>query len=291
MLKKILKWTMIILGSLVAIIIVFYCVVYFKTEARINKVYSVTLQKLTIPADSASYVAGKHIAENRGCIGCHGADLAGGRAFQNEESPIGIIYAANITSGKGGIHFTDEDWIRVLRHGLGKDNKSVWFMPSHEIYHISNQQMGELISYVKTFPPVDKTVTPHSLKPLGRVLTFLDKFPLLPAEMIDHNAVYKDKVQPAVTAEYGAYLATVCQGCHGPNMKGGPAHEPNGTAIADISSTGHPGKWQAEGFITALRTGKTPEGKTLNPDAMPWKFLTFTDDELKAIHLYLQQVK
>ena len=57
---------------------------------------------------------------------------------------------------------------------------------------------------------------------------------------------------------------------------------------ADISATGHPGKWQPEGFITALRTGKTPEGKQLS-DAMPWKFLTFTDDELKAIHLYLQQ--
>ena len=290
MLKKILKWTMITLGSLLAIVIILYVIVYFKTETRINKVYSVNLQKLAIPADSVSYVSGKHIAENRGCIGCHGADLAGGRAFQDEQSPIGILYSANITSGKGGINFTDEDWIRVLRHGLGKDNKSVWFMPSHEIYHISNQQMGELISFVKKFPPVDKTVPAHSLKPLGRILTFLDKFPLLPAEMIDHNAVYKDRIQPAVTAAYGGYLATVCKGCHGDNMKGGPAHEPNEPPIPDISLSGHPGKWQTAGFIAALRTGKTPEGKQL-ADAMPWKYLTFTDDELKAIHLYLQEIK
>ncbi len=279
---------MITLGSLLSIVIILYAIVYFKTEERINKIYTVKLQKLAIPGDSVSYVRGKHIAENRGCIGCHGENLAGGRAFQDEQSPVGILYARNITAGKGGINYTDEDWVRVLRHGLGKDNKSLWFMPSHEIYHISNKDMSELICFVKQHPPVDKTTPPKSLKPLGRVLTFLDKFPLLPAEMIDHNAVYADKIEPAVTAAYGGYLATVCKGCHGPNLKGAPAHSPNEPVIPDISATGHPGKWQAEGFITALRSGKTPEGKQLS-EAMPWKFLTFTDDELKAIHLYLQQ--
>ena len=198
MLKKILKWVLILFGSLLAIVIVLYAVVYFRTEARINKVYAVTVQKLVIPTDSASYTAGQHIAQNRGCLGCHGADLSGGRAFQDEQSPVGILYAANITRGKGGIDFTTDDWLRVLRHGVGKNNKSVWFMPSHEIYHISNQEMGELISFVTKFPPVDKTIPAKSLKPLGRILTFLDKFPLLPAEMIDHNTVFKDKMQPAV---------------------------------------------------------------------------------------------
>jgi mono/diheme cytochrome c family protein len=290
MLKKILRWTVITLGSLLVIVLIFYAVVYFKTESRINKIYSVKLQKITIPVDSASYVAGKHIAENRGCTGCHGVDLAGGRAFLEEQSPLGVLYSSNITSGKGGIDFTDEDWIRVLRHGLGKDNKSVWFMPSHDIYHISNHDLGELLCFVKQHPPVDKTTPVKSLKPLGRVLTFLDKFPLLPAEMIDHNIVFKDNIQPAVTAEYGAYLATTCRGCHGADMKGGPSHEPKEPPIPDISSTGHPGKWPTVGFIAALRTGKTPEGKALS-EAMPWKIFTFTDDELKAIHLYLQQTK
>jgi len=291
MLKKILKWTAIVLGSLLALLLVFFAIVYFNTEARINKVYAVSLQKIAIPADTASYAAGKHIAENRGCIGCHGADLSGGRAFQDEASPIGLLYAANITRGRGGIDFADEDWIRVLRHGLGKDNKSVWFMPSHEIYHISNEQMGQLISFVKSFPPVDKTIPAHALKPLGRMLTFFNQFPLLPAEMIDHKLVFKDKITPSVTAAYGAYLATVCRGCHGEQMKGGPGHGPGQPPIANISATGHPGEWTAEQFTTTLRTGKTPEGKTLDANAMPWKYFTFTDDELEAIHLYLQTMK
>jgi cytochrome c553 len=290
MLKKALKWAAIIVISLLVIVAAFYLLVYFKTQSRINKVYSVTLQKLTIPHDSAAYAAGRHVAINRGCLGCHGEDLSGGRAFLDDKSPVGALYAANITAGKGGISFTDADWIRALRHGLGKDNKSLWFMPSHEVCHISNQEMAELISYLKQQPAVDKTVPAKSIKPLGRILTYFDQFPLFPAEMIDHNAVYKDTVQVAVTAEYGAYLATTCQGCHGKSMKGGPAHGENEPPIPDISTTGHPGKWKEDEFMLALRTGVTPEGKQLSI-YMPWRELKYTDVELKSIYLYLQQLK
>lgn len=290
MLKKILKWTGITIGSLLVLAVIFYAAIYVKTEARINKVYDVKLQALVIPSDSNAYRQGKHIAENRGCLGCHGDNLSGGRAFADAQSPIGTLYAANITRGKGGIMFTDEDWIRVLRHGLDQQNKSVWFMPSHEVCHISNQELAALISFVKQQPPVDKTTPAKSLKPLGRILTFFNKFPLLPAEMIDHNAVYKDTVQVAVTPEYGRYLATTCKGCHGPDFKGGPAHNEKEPAIPDITAAGPVGHWKEADFITTLRTGKTPEGKQLS-DAMPWKVFTYTDEELKAIHLYLQQMK
>ncbi|MCW3119488.1 MAG: hypothetical protein JWM28_3570, partial [Chitinophagaceae bacterium] len=148
MLKKIFKWTFITLGCLFALVIIFVTIVYFRTESRINKLYVVKPQTLVLRADSASYMRGNHIAEIRGCKGCHGHNLAGGRAFLDEQSPLGLLYAANITSGKGGINFKDEDWIRVLRHGLGKDNKSLWFMPSHEICHISNEDMAALIYFV-----------------------------------------------------------------------------------------------------------------------------------------------
>lgn len=281
---------MITLASLITIAIIFYGIVYFRTERRINKKYNVKLQSLTIPNDSLSYITGKHIAENRGCLGCHGNNLGSGKVFLDNSSPVGVLAASNITSGKGGIRYNDEDWIRVLRHGLNKNNQSVWFMPSHEVSHISNQEMAQLISYLKKQPPVDAEMPAKKIKPLGRVLTFFDQLPLLPAEMINHNAVYKDKIQPAVTAQYGGYLATSCKGCHGDNFKGAPAHGPSEPPIPDISLTGRPGKWKDDQFITALRTGKTPEGKHLS-DAMPWKSFTYTNDELKAISLYLHELK
>lgn len=256
MLKKILKWTMITTGGIITIAIMFYIIIYFITEARINKVYSVKLQTLAIPNDTASYVRGKHIAENRGCLGCHGSNLANGEVFLDERSPLGVLYASNITSGKGGINFSDKDWIRVLRHGLNQQNKSIWFMPSHEVSHLSNQELAELICFLKQQPPVDEKVPDKSIKPLGRVLTYFDQFPLLPAEMINHDAVYPDRMEAAVTPEYGKYLATTCTGCHGANFKGGPAHGKTEPAIPDITSTGNLGKWKNDAFLTALRREK-----------------------------------
>src|SRR5215203_4365214 len=108
--RKILKWTLLTVGSLVTLILIFYAVVYFKTEARINKVYDVKLQSLQIPSDSIAYVKGKHIAENRGCLGCHGPNLAGSEIILPPGSPLGVLQASNITSGKGGANYTDQDW-------------------------------------------------------------------------------------------------------------------------------------------------------------------------------------
>ncbi len=290
MLQKTLKWTGIVLGSLVLLLLLFYGFVYVKTEAAINKVYAIKPQTLTIPTDSASYTAGRHVAEIRGCLGCHGANLATGEVFADENSPIGILQASNITSGKGGIQYTNHDWIRALRHGLGKDNKPLWFMPSHEICGLSNQDMAALICYLKKQPPVDKTTPQKSLKPLGRVLTFMGEFPLLSAEKIDHNARYVDEVKPAVSADYGKYLAVTCTGCHMPNFKGGPSHAPEEPPIPDISSTGNLGKWSQAGFVNLFHTGKTPDGHVLSK-YMPVKAFTYSDDELKAIYLYLHQVQ
>ena len=45
--------------------------------------------------------------------------------------------------------------------------------------------------------------------------------------------------------------------------------------------------WTRDGFIAAMRTGKTPFGRQLDP-MMPWTFVgRATDDELSAIHSYL----
>jgi hypothetical protein len=38
-----------------------------------------------------------------------------------------------------------------------------------------------------------------------------------------------------------------------------------------------------------MRTGKTPEGKQIDPQNMPWSsFALMKDDEIKAIFMYLK---
>lgn len=288
--KKILKWTGIVLGALVLLLVAGYAFIHFKMEASIDKTYVVQVKPLAIPDDSTAYAMGKHVAEVRGCMGCHGADLGGGMAFFDESTPLGVLYAPNITGGKGGIQYADEDWLRALRHGLGKDGKSLWFMPSQEFCHISNQEMAALISFLKKQPAVDRSVPPKSIKPLGRVLAFKGELPLMVAERIDHKATHSEEVVPAATAEYGAYLAVSCTGCHGPKLKGGPGHGPGEPPIPDISKTGNPGKWSESGFVTFFQTNKTPDGRVVS-QFMPVKDFNFSELEIRAIYQYLQGVQ
>jgi len=287
MLKKIMKWIGLIAGCLLLLLAAFYLVAHFSTEARASKVYSVKAQQLDIPSDAASLQLGEHVAGVRGCMDCH---ANGGSILFDDKNPVALLHSANLTSGKGGLEYTDRDWIRALRHGVGKDGRTLWFMPTqHTSANLSNRELGALIAYLKQLPPVDKVHSPKRMKPLGRIFTFLGTIPMFPAEAIDHNAVFADEIKPEATAAYGKYLAVGCQGCHGENLKGGPAHGPGQPLIPDLTPSGRLANWSGEQFTVALRTGKTPEGRLLS-DYMPWKGIgsTYSDDEIQALYLHLK---
>ena len=94
------------------------------------------------------------------------------------------------------------------------------------------------------------------------------------------------------TAEYGAYLATSCTGCHGEELTGGPIPGmPPGTPpalnLTRDEQTGL-GRWTEADFARALREGKKPDGSELKAP-MPWKLTAqLTDDELHALWLHLR---
>lgn len=291
MVKKILKIVGIVIGVIVLIIAGFYLKVYISTENRINKQYSVTVQNLTLQSDSATLAYGERLITAKGCNECHGEDL-GGKIFIDDPA-LGLLIAGNLTKGKGGLpgdHNT-EDWVLALKHGLHRNGKPLLFMPSHEYNMLSEEDMMAIIAYCSQVEPIDRELPESSVGPLGRVLTDLGKLPLLPAEMIDHTRQLEKDVKPEASARYGKYLAIACQGCHRENMKGGEPVAPGFPVVADISSSGNPGKWSTHEFMQTLRTGHTPEGKTLNPKEMPWTMTkAYTDVELEALHLYLKSI-
>lgn len=289
MLKKILKITGIVLGVIVVLVLGFYLKVYIATDSRMNTVYSVTPEELVIPTDSATIAYGQRLITTKGCNDCHGQDL-GGRVFIDDPA-LGFIVARNLTRGQGGLPADHEvsDWVLALKHGLRKDGKPLLIMPAHEYTLLSEGDMKAIIAYCMQVAAVDRELPSSSVGPLGRILTDLGQLPLLPAEMIDHTRKLSQDLTPATTAEYGKYLSIACQGCHRENMKGGDPIAPGFPVVADISSTGNPGKWTDEQFIQTLRTGHTPEGKRLDPKDMPWTMTkAYTDVELKALHLYLR---
>ena len=291
MFKKALKIFGVVVAVLVVVAAAFYAKAYYATQARMQKVYSVTPQPLEIKADSAQLADGARLTKAKGCQDCHGSDL-GGKIFI-ENSPLGFIVASNLTKGRGGLptdHNTS-DWVLALKHGIRRDGKPLLIMPSHEYTLLTEQDMASIVAYAQSVPAVDRELAPHELKPLSYILTELGKLPLIPSEQIDHSRPLVKELQAEVSVEYGKYLSSACIGCHRADMKGGDPIAPGFPPVANISSSGNPGKWTEEQFMTTLRTGKTPEGKELNPAEMPWKMTqAYTDIELKALYQYLHSL-
>lgn len=281
--RRLLKWLGILFGGLVGLILLLIVVSQLAAEARLRRTYDVGATPVTIPTDPASIERGRQLVTAGRCRDCHGFNLAG--KVSMDEPGIGRIYASNLTSGKGGVgqFYTDADWVRAIRHGVARDGRSLVVTPAQFYYYLSDEDLGAIIAYIKSLPPVDREVLQPSVGLLGRLfLTLFNPQDWLPAEKIDHTAPRPPTPVPGVTAEYGKYLSqtATCLVCHGrggydPDISAAP-----GGGIAD---------WTEEGFVRAMRTGRTPDGHIWDDDYMPWRSTSeMSDDDLKALWLYLQ---
>lgn len=290
--KKILKWLGIALAVIAGLLALAAIGIYLVSNSKINKTYDIKVEAIAVPGDSAAVARGAHIAETRVCYDCHGPDLAG-QIFM-DAPPMGTIYASNLTSGKGGIGdaYSDADWARAIRHGVGPDGKPLFNMPAEAYWSLSDADLGALIAFLKQLPPVDKPHPQPEYGPVSRALIALTGA-FFSAAHIDHNAPRMQAVEAAVTPEFGAYLAQLCVACHQADFSGGTHHgPPDWPNSANITpDPGHGiGKWSEEDFFRAMREGRRPDGTEIHPEAMPRTIGKMTDDELKAIWLYLQTV-
>ena len=296
MIRKILKWIGIVLGSLIGLLVLAFAVLYIIGTVKWNKLhgkYDVPVETITIPTDQTSIARGEHIATIRMCGHCHMENLSG----QTAGAPVLITLSVpNLTAGVGGVGAInrDEDWVRAIRHGVGHDGEGLVLMPSRIWYYLSDEDLGALIAYLKSLPPVDKEMPPTDLGPLGRVMLTLGQLPpeIVPnVTVIDHDGPRPVAPQPGVTVEYGRYLGTTCTLCHGSNLNGQTVREgPNVYVAPNLTRGGEMGVWSEGQFMTTLRTGVTPGRHKLN-DFMPWKYFgQMTDDELKAVWSYLQSL-
>lgn len=286
--RKALKGLGIVLGSLFLLLLVGYSFVFWSTQKRFNAIYPVETLPVQVPTDSAALARGGHIFRSRGCADCHGKDL-GGKMFINNFA-LGRIAAPNLTRGEGGLpaDFGPADWFRVLKHGVDREGKPLFIMPSHETARFSDKDLADLVAYCRSRPAVHNALPCEPVVgPLARALMVAGKLDL-PAERIDHTPRAVAEVQPVVSPEYGAYLAVACTGCHRDNLRGGDPVAPGFPPVPDITSAGGPGKWTEAQFIRALRTGITPGGRQMRNQDMPWQMTReFSDLELKAIRLHL----
>ncbi len=225
--KKIFKWIGVVLGSLVGLILIVALTLFLMGNARLHKTYDFPPSHLTIPTDAASIAHGQHIAETL-CEGCHGTDLSGINNWF-AAGPLGTVDSANLTSGDGGVGqtFTDEDFVRAIRHGIDPKGKPTFMPAVVSTSHMSDEDLADVIAFIKSVPPVDHVTYGKQFTPLAKILFAAGMLPSFPAEVVSHET-HVTAPAPGVTAEYGSYLVDThdCHVCHGQNMNGGKFPDP-----------------------------------------------------------------
>jgi mono/diheme cytochrome c family protein len=265
-----------------------------RSEQLVNQTFHTPDVSITVPTDAASIERGHHLTTVvADCTGCHGSNFAGGIVI--DDPALGRIVAPNLTSGQNGLGSTlsTGDIARVLRYGVKPDGRSVLLMPADNFTHLTDADLGAVIAYVKSLPPVDSSLPGISLGPLGRVLLVAGQLPLIVAERIDQSAPTTPAITPAVNADYGRYMASLsCTGCHGPGLSGGhvPGTPPSFKDAANLTPSGEVGAWTEADFAKTIQTGMTPSGKQLD-SFMPYKtFVNLTSDEVQALWAYVHSV-
>ena len=265
-----------------------FAVAWFKTEADLARVYAVADPPLPVSDAPAALARGEHLYTVTGCVECHG-DAGVGKVFI-DAGPVAVVVAPNLTPAAVRERY-DADALGVaIRHGLDPRGRPLRIMPSTDFMNLSDEDTAALVAYLQSLPASDNRPGTTEIRPLGRVMALFGKLHLVPAADIDHTPRKRSAPPAGPTAEYGAYLAQVCTGCHGmawtgQRVPGTPPElppAPNLTAHA----TGLQG-WTEADFLRVFREGKRPDGGDVHP-FMPWRsYGQMTDVEMQAIWKHL----
>lgn len=252
-----------------------------------------TVQDIQIPDGNPEAIArGRYLVEHlAGCTDCHGPDF-GGRVIVNDFLS-GEWWAPNLTAGNGSVTrgFRSADWVRAIRHGVAPDGHRLFLMPSNEFVNFSDGDVGSIIAYVRSLPPVDRPSRGIRLGPVDRLMVATGRITFA-FDRIDHTRD-RTAATPGPTAAWGKVLATTCSGCHGEGFSGGtivngnPVWPPARNLTPD--ATGTKG-WTFDQFSDAFRHGKLPNGTMLST-VMPWQaFSAISDTDAQALYAFFQSL-
>ena len=275
---SILKWTGIVFGSLVLLVVLAVVVLYAISEYQFHRTYFTPQVTLAIPRDLDSIANGKFIAITRGCSGCHNGQLQG--QVLDDDPWLGRLVAPNISQIIP--HYSDTQLVRLLRYGVRPNGTSVIIMPSSMFYYLTDKDLADLIAYLRTVPPVVNTLPSMQIRILGRWL-FLSGAIHFEAASIAKLEPRTTNVKPEPTAAYGNYLVhSSCTECHGSDLRGNKVFGIPDLIIAK--------SYTPENFACLMSTGIGNGNRDLGlmSEVAKGRFSHFDATQVAAIYAYLQ---
>ena len=315
--KTFLKILGALLLAVLILIVGFYAWASFATRRVLTKTYVAHVVDFPIPfpltageiaaggfdpaaADSAALARaverGEHLVTSRyACRECHGKDFSGGTMV--DAFPLGRLLGPNLTLGKGSrtLNYSAKDWDHIVRHGILPDGRPA-VMPSEDFQKMSDQELSDIVAYIRSRPAVDRTVPRSKFGPLGKILIATGQIVPSAVRITAHDVPHATMTPVAVAdSAFGAHLAGTCTGCHGANLAGGPipGGDPKWPQARNLTphATGL-GGWTYEDFRNVLTSGVRRNGIPLK---MPMMIVVpyaqnMSPVELQALWAYLRSL-
>lgn len=277
--RGLVKWFGIGFGSLAGLAVVAAATVYGLSEWAIRKRYDAPLASIAVPTDPAAIARGARLATVYGCNNsCHGKDMAGFEMY--DEPGIAKINAPNLSRVLR--EYTDPELERLIRRGVKRDGTSTWIMPAPMFSHLSDEDLGDIIAFVRSAPQSNGPMREVTLRSLGRIGVVIGKFKPLATQVSPdvRRAVTTDRSNPIVLGQY--LVNTACTECHGPDLHGSDiVHAPSLAVSAGYSNAD---------FDRLLRSGVAIGGRLvgLMSEVGQTRFPALTDEEVVAVREYLR---
>ncbi|WP_223788732.1 c-type cytochrome [Marinicella meishanensis] len=260
--------------------------IYGHSEYKLRQVAPPAPFKLTLSPSAAVLQQGQHITRTRGCFGCHGQQLQG-RDFSEQWDWVKRAVAPNLAAyAKQHDPATLE---RAIRHGIGADGRALWSMPSYNYTRLTDQDLSALILYLQSATVVEQALpspalglnarwemTYHGLENMHELVAQVPPLKLEDAENGDLRA--------------GEYLAmTTCNECHGLDLQGEnfpDGSTPNLAAMIKAYDKAQFDRLMKQG----VGLGERADLGLMSMVAKD-RFAYFTEDELRQLYAYLQQLE
>lgn len=275
--RRYLRWLGRGLGGLLVLVILFIVFVYATSGMALRRKYQADGHALVVPTDSAAIAHGARLTRILGCYGsCHG-ETGGGQLIDERFLAVGAI--PDLT--RLVRDYDDAQLERVIRHGIKPDGRSVLeFMPSEMFSHLSDEDLGAVIAFLRSLTPANGPPPGLHFRPLARTMMALGKIRFA-AQNIEEPVTHNPPSQADAIA-FGRYLAlSACSECHGADLSGDNDGIPPDLRIGGAYSPGQ--------FTRLMREGIPLDGRDLDlmKEVAIGRFSHFTDQELAALHAYV----
>lgn len=239
-----------------------------------------TLRFEQISSDPVAH--GERLVRVLGCVGCHDDSLLG-RDWSDPD--YGTLWTANLT--RSAKTYSHDELAAMITEGKRPD-RALWEMPSFLFSDLHPDDVSAVVAYLATLEPEGEVHPDPTIGPKLQQEIDSGEF----VDSVGDVAAMRDRGPPDLgpTFAFGRHiLRATCAECHGMDLRGKPAPDPDASARPDLRMVA---SYSREDFAILMQTGKAAGGRELElmSGVARRRYAHFTEAEEDAVYAYLGEL-